>query len=224
MIRSARAWLLALDKRRQCGITYSALAYILLTRSALLVQRWQPAPSPDARPAFTLRATGSVSRRLIHPARRCGGQALQLSSSDQSPARGFVRRGNSGSSRPVRSSSPGAAYLCAPSACARRAEEAARATAARRVAPTRALESSAYAEMVTPMFLAVPATIFIAASMLLVLRSGSLIFAISSSCAVVMEPTFVRSGVAEPFVMPAYLVRSVDAGGVLRMNVNERSS
>mmetsp|Transcript_12039 Transcript_12039/g.38093 ORF Transcript_12039/g.38093 Transcript_12039/m.38093 type:complete len:297 (-) Transcript_12039:100-990(-) len=93
--------------------------------------------------------------------------------------------------------------------------------------PTRAGRRAAhraYSEIVMPMFLAVPATIFIAASMFFVLRSGILTLAISSSCAFVIEPTLSLCGCAEPFCTPAALLMSTDAGGVFRTKVNERSS
>jgi len=47
---------------------------------------------------------------------------------------------------------------------------------------------SAQSSTVMPMFLAVPITVFMADWILFVLRSGSLIFAISSTCAMVTEP------------------------------------
>src|SRR5438105_2373938 len=75
----------------------------------------------------------------------------------------------------------------------------------------------------SPMERAVPATIFIAASMSVAFRSGSLISAIFLSWARVTFPTFWRFEVGEPFSMPASFFRSTAAGGVLVMNVNVRS-
>merc|ERR1719291_215412 len=78
-----------------------------------------------------------------------------------------------------------------------------------------------------PMFLAVPATVFIADCTLLVLRSGSLIFAISSTCSLVMVPTRTPprpKGVPLPLATPAAFFSSSEVGGVLRMNEKLRSS
>ena len=71
---------------------------------------------------------------------------------------------------------------------------------------------------------AVPSTIFIAASMSLALRSGSLVVAISRTWSLVSLPTFSLCGTPEPFLRPAAFLISSAAGGVLVMNVNERSS
>src|SRR5213082_3256424 len=75
----------------------------------------------------------------------------------------------------------------------------------------------------SPMERAVPATIFMAASMSVAFRSGSLISAIFFSWARVTFPTFWRFEVGEPSSMPASFFRSTAAGGVLVMNVNVRS-
>src|SRR5207302_4411843 len=74
-----------------------------------------------------------------------------------------------------------------------------------------------------PMERAVPATIFMAASMSVAFRSGSLISAIFFSCARVTFPTFWRFEVGDPFSMPASFLRSTAAGGVLVMKVKVRS-
>ena len=74
------------------------------------------------------------------------------------------------------------------------------------------------------MFLAVPSMIRIAGSTPVAFRSGSLISAISRSCALVTDPTFSVLGLPDPFSTPAAFCSSTDAGGVLRMNVKERSS
>lgn len=94
------------------------------------------------------------------------------------------------------------------------------------------------------MFFAVPITLRIADSTLSVLRSGSLISAIScnntnmSCCcatqqlinnihtftfAMVTLPTLVLLGEPEPVSMPAACLSSTDAGGVLRIKVKLRS-
>jgi hypothetical protein len=76
----------------------------------------------------------------------------------------------------------------------------------------------------TPIERAVPSTIFIAASMSLALRSGSLVCAISRTWSLVSRPTFSLCGTPEPFCSPAAFLISSAAGGVLVMNVKERSS
>ena len=48
--------------------------------------------------------------------------------------------------------------------------------------------------MEIPIFRAVPSTIFIALSSLVVFKSGNLIVAISSSCAFVIDPTLIKFG------------------------------
>src|SRR4051794_24767399 len=76
-----------------------------------------------------------------------------------------------------------------------------------------------------PMLRAVPATCFFAASRSLALRSGILVLAISSTWAFVTVPTTPsRPGVIAPLSIPAAWRSSTGVGGVLRMNVNERSS
>ena len=76
----------------------------------------------------------------------------------------------------------------------------------------------------TPIDRAVPSTIFIAASMSLALRSGILVWAISRTWSLVSLPTFSLCGTPEPLLSPAAFLISSAAGGVLVMNVNERSS
>lgn len=78
--------------------------------------------------------------------------------------------------------------------------------------------------MSTPIERAVPSTIFMAASMSLALRSGILVWAISRTWSLVSLPTFSLCGAPEPFCTPAAFLMSSAAGGVLVMNVNERSS
>ena len=56
------------------------------------------------------------------------------------------------------------------------------------------------------------------------MRSDILMAAISRSWSRVTRPTFSRFGVWEPFSTPAALRSRSAAGGVLRMNENERSS
>src|SRR6266436_4828741 len=73
------------------------------------------------------------------------------------------------------------------------------------------------------MLRAVPITVRTADSRLVVLRSTSLIFAISSTCFFVTLPTLLRFGSAEPFAMLAARFSRTDAGGVFRMKVKVRS-
>src|SRR6266571_1948019 len=75
----------------------------------------------------------------------------------------------------------------------------------------------------SPIERAVPATIAIAASSELALRSGILISAIFLTWARVTLPTFCRLEVGEPFSIPASFLRSTAAGGVFVMKVKERS-
>src|SRR6476646_10557368 len=73
------------------------------------------------------------------------------------------------------------------------------------------------------MLRAVPATERIAASTSKQFRSGILILAISSICFVVILPTLVLCGSAEPFARLTARLISTGTGGVLVMNVNDRS-
>ena len=73
--------------------------------------------------------------------------------------------------------------------------------------------------MEIPIFRAVPSTIFIALSSLVVFKSGSLILAISSSCTFVIDPTFIKFGAEDPFLIFAALTNKTDAGGVYRIKV-----
>src|SRR5580692_9345826 len=73
------------------------------------------------------------------------------------------------------------------------------------------------------MLRAVPITVRTAESRLVVLRSTSLIFAISMTCFFVTFPTLLRFGSAEPLAILAARFSSTEAGGVFRMNVNVRS-
>jgi hypothetical protein len=70
-----------------------------------------------------------------------------------------------------------------------------------------------------PIDLAVPATVRTADSIESQLRSGILIFAISSTCFAVTVPTLFLLGSADPFAMFADRFSSTAAGGVLVMNV-----
>jgi hypothetical protein len=74
------------------------------------------------------------------------------------------------------------------------------------------------------MLLAVPSIWRIAASTSLALRSAILMPAMSRTWSRVTRPTVSRLVVAAPSSMPAALRRRSAAGGVLRMNENERSS
>ena len=75
-----------------------------------------------------------------------------------------------------------------------------------------------------PIWRAVPAMIFSAASRSLALRSGILVSAIARTWSRVRFATLVLCGSPEPFSMPAAARISRAAGGVLVMKVNERSS
>src|SRR5439155_700026 len=75
----------------------------------------------------------------------------------------------------------------------------------------------------SPIERAVPATIFIAASISLAFKSGIFSSAILRTWARVTFPTFCRFEVGLPFSIPASFFRSTAAGGVLVMNVNVRS-
>src|SRR3954467_5897240 len=75
----------------------------------------------------------------------------------------------------------------------------------------------------TPMLRAVPATERLAASISKQFRSGILIFAISSICALVILPTLVLCGSADPFAKLTARLISTGTGGVFVINVNERS-
>ncbi len=75
-----------------------------------------------------------------------------------------------------------------------------------------------------PILIAVPSIIFIALSILVVFKSGNLIFAISSKAALSIEPTLILFGFEEPFgIFNAFLINT-EAGGVFRIKVNVLSS
>src|SRR5262252_7531826 len=74
------------------------------------------------------------------------------------------------------------------------------------------------------MFLAVPSIVRIAEARDVVLRSGSLVRAISSICFRVIRPTRSRLGLADPLSTPAAFLSKSAAGGVLVMNVKDRSA
>src|SRR5215471_20354983 len=73
------------------------------------------------------------------------------------------------------------------------------------------------------MLRAVPMTVRTADSRLVVLRSTSLILAISSTCFFVTLPTLLRFGSAEPLAMLAARLSSTEAGGVFKMKLKVRS-
>src|SRR3984893_8127426 len=73
------------------------------------------------------------------------------------------------------------------------------------------------------MLRAVPITVRTAESRLVVLRSTSLILAISSTCFFVTLPTLLRFGSAEPWTMPAARSSKIEAGGVFKIKVKVRS-
>jgi hypothetical protein len=74
------------------------------------------------------------------------------------------------------------------------------------------------------MLLAVPSTILEAPSMSAALRSGIFVRAISSTWARLTVPTFARFGSPLPLSSPAACLSRNAAGGVLVINVKERSS
>src|ERR1039458_260012 len=73
------------------------------------------------------------------------------------------------------------------------------------------------------MLRAVPATERMAASRSKQFRSGILILAISLICSCVIWPTFVLCGSGDPFAKLQARLISTGTGGVLVMNVKERS-
>src|SRR6185369_14110224 len=73
------------------------------------------------------------------------------------------------------------------------------------------------------MLRAVPATDLIAADKSKQFRSGILILAISSICFLVILPTFVLCGSADPLAILTARLINTGTGGVLVMKVNERS-
>src|SRR5690606_33731323 len=74
-----------------------------------------------------------------------------------------------------------------------------------------------------PMLRALPAMVFTAASRSAALRSGILIFAMSSSCLRDTVPTFFMLGSPLPFGTPTAFFSSTAAGGVLVTKVKLRS-
>src|ERR1700674_2259883 len=75
-----------------------------------------------------------------------------------------------------------------------------------------------------PIERAVPSIVLTAASRFPAVRSLILVLAISSSCARVTLPTLFLPEVADPFSSPAALSNRIEAGGLFRMKVNERSA
>src|SRR5208282_1427863 len=74
-----------------------------------------------------------------------------------------------------------------------------------------------------PIDRAVPRTLLMAASTDAAFRSGIFCFAMSSTCFSVTLPTLSLLGAPDPLAMPAARFSNIEAGGVLVMNVNERS-
>jgi hypothetical protein len=74
------------------------------------------------------------------------------------------------------------------------------------------------------MLRAVPSTIRIADSTLAAFKSGIFVSAISRTLSRLTVATLLRFGSPEPDSIPAAFLRSTAAGGVLVINVNERSS
>jgi len=75
-----------------------------------------------------------------------------------------------------------------------------------------------------PIERAVPATWSFAISMSSVLRSFSLVFAISSIWSIVTEATTSRPARCAPLATPAAWRNSTGVGGVFKMNEKDRSS
>src|SRR5208283_3530798 len=75
----------------------------------------------------------------------------------------------------------------------------------------------------TPMLRAVPATERMAASRSKQFKSGILILAISSTCALVILPTLVLWGSGDPFARFTARLINTGTGGVFVMKVNDRS-
>ena len=84
------------------------------------------------------------------------------------------------------------------------------------------INSNTYSSTVTPIERHVPLIISTAASNVVALRSGIFLFAISSTCAFVIVPTFVLFGTAEPFGMFSAFFINTGAGGVFVMNEKEQ--
>src|SRR5215471_17774871 len=74
-----------------------------------------------------------------------------------------------------------------------------------------------------PIERAVPATVLTAASSVWQFKSGSFVFAISSTCFAVTVPTLFLFGSADPFAIFAARFSRIDAGGVFVMKVYDRS-
>src|ERR1051326_3652844 len=85
-------------------------------------------------------------------------------------------------------------------------------------------QQSGYPITSRPIERAVPRTVLIAASSDSAFKSGSFVFAISSTCFAVTVPTLFLFGSADPFAMLAARFNSTAAGGVLVMNVYDRST
>src|SRR5947208_14930555 len=73
------------------------------------------------------------------------------------------------------------------------------------------------------MLLQAPRTCSIAASTVKQFKSGILILAISSICFIVILPTLFLFGSADPLAILTARLMSTGTGGVLVINVNERS-
>ena len=76
-----------------------------------------------------------------------------------------------------------------------------------------------YSSTSRPAERALPAIVLTAASISAAVKSGIFVVAISSSWALVTLPTLLVFGVPLPFLMPAALRNSTEAGGVFLMNV-----
>src|ERR1035441_187513 len=80
-----------------------------------------------------------------------------------------------------------------------------------------------YSTTTIPIDRAVPRTLLMAASTDAAFRSGIFCFAMSSTCFSVTLPTLSLFGAPDPLAMPAARFSNIEAGGVLVMNVNDRS-
>src|SRR5437660_12467893 len=85
------------------------------------------------------------------------------------------------------------------------------------------LHTISYPTTSMPIDRAVPRTLLIAASTEAAFKSGIFCLAISSTCFAVTLPTLSLLGVPDPFAIPAARLSSTEAGGVLVINVNDRS-
>src|SRR5262249_52171103 len=86
------------------------------------------------------------------------------------------------------------------------------------------LAPAAHSRTSMPMDRAVPSTWATASSSSIAFRSGILVSAMRRTWSLVTEPTFSMRGFWAPFSTPEACLRRNVVGGVLVMNVNDRSS